>query len=203
MEQLSEFITTFTSGNLFLIFIALMVIILVVLVVALFKMKKEYTIEETDNNEDKDILGDIIADSKMDTVEAFKSEETKPFMIPIQMDYDNIDDYEASEEENAVISTDELEQKTKERMEALGINDNQAMIQKYEDEQEKKAIISYEELLKNAANITVTYTEEKTKAGSPRVNKIEVQDHVIEKVETYISEEEFLRMLKEFRVKLE
>ena len=42
-------------------------------------------------------------------------------------------------------------------MNSLGLNDNQVAIQKYEEEQEKKAIISYEQLVKNASNISLTY----------------------------------------------
>ena len=55
------------------------------------------------------------------------------------------------------LSTEELEKVARQRMENLGMNDNQVAIQKYEEEQEKKAIISYEQLLKNASNITLTY----------------------------------------------
>ena len=116
---------------------------------------------------------------------------------------DLINDFELSEEENAVISREELEQRTKERRDALGDSENQIAIAKYEEEQEKKAIISYEQLLKNASNITLTYTEEDLKKeDAPRVNKIEVEQKEISEPEVYLEQEEFLKILKEFRVSL-
>ena len=88
-------------------------------------------------------------------------------------------------------------------MQELGVSENDAIIKKYEEEQEKKAIISYEQLLKNASNITLTYKEEETKKGSPKINKIEVKEHEVTPAESYIDEEEFLKILKEFRLNLE
>ncbi len=116
---------------------------------------------------------------------------------------DIINEYESSEEENAVISAEELEKRTKERNDTLGKNDNQLAIEKYEEEQEKKAIISYEQLLKNASNITLSYKEENKKDNkSPRINKIEVEQKEITQAESYLEEEEFLKILKEFRMTL-
>lgn len=104
-----------------------------------------------------------MATSKEDMID-----ENKPLVkqidLPNVKTYDDIiEDYENGEEENAVISTEELEKVTRQRMEELGMNDNQVAIQKYEEDQEKKAIISYEQLLKNASNITLTYKEETNK----------------------------------------
>ena len=76
-------------------------------------------------------------------------------------------------------------------------------IKYYEEEQEKKAIISYEQLLKNASNITLTYKEEKNKKGAPKVNKIEVQEKEVTQAVSYVAEEEYLKILKEFRLSLE
>lgn len=149
---------------------------------------------------------ELLADTKEDTID-----ENKPLIkqvdIPSIKTYDDvINEYENSEEENAVISAEELEKKTKERMDALGINDNQVAIQKYEEEQEKKAIISYEQLLKNASNITLSYKEEKNNKkdkNSPKINKIEVQEKEVVGAEMYIKEDEFLKILKNFRARLE
>ena len=112
--------------------------------------------------------------------------------------YSLIDNYENNEEENAVISTDELERRKQEKFDELGVSDNEAMIQKYEEEQEKKAIISYEQLLRNAANISISYTEEKREDGAPKVNKIEVEKKDVTEAQSYIEEEQFLKILKDF-----
>ena len=150
-----------------------------------------------------DELNSLMATSKEDVID-----ENKPLVkqidLPNVKTYDNvIEEYENGEEENAVISTEELEKVTRQRMEDLGMNDNQVAIQKYEEEQEKKAIISYEQLLKNASNITLTYKEETNKKGAPKVNKIEVQEKEVTQAVSYVAEEEYLKILKEFRLSLE
>lgn len=150
-----------------------------------------------------DELNNLMATSKEDIMD-----ENKPLVkqidLPNVKTYDDvIEEYENGEEENAVISTEQLEKVTRERMENLGLNDNQVAIQKYEEEQEKKAIISYEQLLKNASNITLTYKEETNKKGAPKVNKIEVQEKEVTQAVSYVAEEEYLKILKEFRLSLE
>ena len=150
-----------------------------------------------------DELNNLMATSKEDMID-----ENKPLVkqidVPNVKTYDDIiEEYENGEEENAVISTEELEKVRRKRMEDLGMNDNQVAIQKYEEEQEKKAIISYEQLLKNASNITLTYKEEKNKKGAPKVNKIEVQEKEVTQAVSYVAEEEYLKILKEFRLSLE
>lgn len=163
--------------------------------------KDEKIIEEESDILDE--LNNLMATSKEDMID-----ENKPLVkqidVPNVKTYDDIiEEYENGEEENAVISTEELEKVTRKRMEDLGMNDNQVAIQKYEEEQEKKAIISYEQLLKNAANITLTYKEEKNKKGAPKVNKIEVQEKEVTQAVSYVAEEEYLKILKEFRLSLE
>ena len=166
------------------------------------EVKKEEKVAE----EEPDLLDELnklMATSKEDMID-----ENKPLVkqidVPNVKTYDDIiEDYENGEEENAVISTEELEKVTRQRMEDLGMNDNQVAIQKYEEEQEKKAIISYEQLLKNASNITLTYKEETNKKGAPKVNKIEVQEKELTQAVSYVAEEEYLKILKEFRLSLE
>ncbi len=166
------------------------------------EVKKEEKVAE----EEPDLLDELnklMATSKEDMID-----ENKPLVkqidVPNVKTYDDIiEDYENGEEENAVISTEELEKVTRQRMEDLGMNDNQVAIQKYEEEQEKKAIISYEQLLKNASNITLTYKEETNKKGAPKVNKIEVQEKEVTQAVSYVAEEEYLKILKEFRLSLE
>lgn len=162
--------------------------------------------KEESKKEELDILDELnnlMATSKEDIID-----ENKPLVkqidLPNVKTYDDvIEEYENGEEENAVISTEELERVTRQRMEDLGMNDNQVAIQKYEEEQEKKAIISYEQLLKNASNITLTYKEETNKKGAPKVNKIEVQEKEVTQAVSYVAEEEYLKILKEFRLSLE
>ncbi len=168
--------------------------------IAEVKKEEKVTEEEPDL---LDELNKLMATSKEDMID-----ENKPLVkqidVPNVKTYDDIiEDYENGEEENAVISTEELEKVTRQRMEDLGMNDNQVAIQKYEEEQEKKAIISYEQLLKNASNITLTYKEETNKKGAPKVNKIEVQEKEVTQAVSYVAEEEYLKILKEFRLSLE
>ena len=152
--------------------------------------------------DDLDLLESLKAEFQEDVID-----ENKPLIkqidVPNVMTYDNvIDEYEDNEESNAVISTEELEKATRDRMNTLGLNDNQAAIAKYEEEQEKKAIISYEQLLKNASNITLSYKKENNEKGCPKINKIEVKEKEVTQAISYLEEEEFLKILKEFRLSL-
>lgn len=200
MEKIRDFIDVFVTEDYFIIFLIIMVMILIVLVMALIKTRNQYVKEFNYKSDDGDLLDSL--KSNVSNEELPPIDRSLNIDIPKQT-YDSIiDDYESSEEENAVISTDELEKKSQERMEALGVTDNKAMIDKYEEEQEKKAIISYEQLLKNASNITITYTEEKIPEGGPKVNKIEVQEKAVSEAQSYIEEEQFLKILKEFRLSL-
>ena len=224
MNNIDKVIETFVSGDYFILFLVLTLAILVVLILALIKSRGEYNellnyeldrkkrkdngeVEVIEDEDDgSDILEDfkaLLADSKDDVID-----ENKPLIkqidVPNVKTYDDeIDDYETSEEENAVISAEELEKRAKERLDALGTNDNQEAIAKYEEEQEKKAIISYEQLLKNASNITLSYKEEASKdKDAPKINKIEAHQKEVTGTENYLEEEEFLKILKSFRESL-
>ena len=217
--------TNFIEGDYLLVFLALMLIILVVLIISLIKSRQEYNdlldytnkkeiIKEPESliNEVKSLDEDSLTDDLLKEFDALKTsttvEEEKPIIKQVNLSEvktynDIIDEYENSEEENAVISAEELERRTKERIDELGSNDNQVAIAKYEEEQEKKAIISYEQLLKNASNITLSYKEEEKKdKEAPRINKIEVEQKEVIGTENYLEEEEFLKILKEFRMTL-
>ena len=225
MENFSDFMDLFMTGDYFIIFLVLMLIIFAVLIMALVKTRMQYleiiNAEKTKNEEtsinDKivnskiddsiekilDDLDKLIAQTKEDTIKENEPLYTQVNIPQVKTYDDVINDYESSEEEEAVISSEELEKKTKERMNSLGLNDNQVAIQKYEEEQEKKAIISYEQLVKNASNISLTYKEEDIGSGAPKVNKIEIQEKEVTPPENYLKEEEFLSILKEFRLSLE
>lgn len=169
----------------------------------LIEKKEESEVKEDKEFDILDELNNLMATSKEDMIDE-NTPLVKQIDVPNVKTYDDvIEEYENGEEENAVISTEELERVTRQRMQDLGMNDNQVAIQKYEEEQEKKAIISYEQLLKNASNITLTYKEETNKKGAPKVNKIEVKEKEVTQAVSYVAEEEYLQILKEFRLSLE
>lgn len=230
MSNIMSFVNTFVTEDYFIIFLIIMLLILIVLIMALIKTRNQYYEElgskfsledellkhmgDTDENINiaKEVLNDdskVLNESsqnndainKDDLVmnSTNKSDEVKEDNTNF---YSLIDNYENNEEENAVISTDELERRKQEKFDELGVSDNEAMIQKYEEEQEKKAIISYEQLLRNAANISISYTEEKREDGAPKVNKIEVEKKDVTEAQSYIEEEQFLKILKDFRTSL-
>ena len=230
MSNIMSFVNTFVTEDYFIIFLIIMLLILIVLIMALIKTRNQYYEElgskfsledellkrmgDTDENiniakevlnDDAEVLNESVqnndAINKNDLVmnSTNKSDEVKEDNTNF---YSLIDNYENNEEENAVISTDELERRKQEKFDELGVSDNEAMIQKYEEEQEKKAIISYEQLLRNAANISISYTEEKREDGAPKVNKIEVEKKDVTEAQSYIEEEQFLKILKDFRTSL-
>ncbi len=222
MEDLNRFLDAFINGDTFIIFMVVMLMILLVLIIALFKTKTEYNeitikekrfesdkqkVEEV-KKEEKDITEDLTLESLKAVSEDDKFDENKPLIKQVDINSiqkykDNALKYEELDEENAVISADELEKRAKERLENLGSTENQEAIQKYEEEQEKKAIISYEQLLKNASNITLSYKEEKKDKNAPSIKKVEVEQKEVTGSEIYLEEEEFLKILKAFRISLE
>jgi len=214
-----DFISTLITEDFFAIFLIIMSMILLVLIMAVLKTRKQYLTIYENIDEDETVETEEYDDAMMlfeSLISKDLEEETVPaansdikedirfdIPIPIEQTYSNIiEDYENDEEEHAVISTSELERRTQERKEEMGVSSNQAMIDKYKEEQERKAIISYEQLLKNASNITITYKEEKTVAGAPKINRIEVQEKVVTEPQCYLDEEQFLKILKEFRLTL-
>lgn len=224
-SNIDDFLSAFLTSDYFLVFLVIVLIILIVLIIALMKSREEYkealesksNVDYLDKNIENAIPLPTTLEEHNDVLEGLESlkasgkeevfDENKPLIkqidIPNIKTYDDvIEDYESSEEENAVISAEELEKRTRERMETLGLSDNQAAIQKYEEDQEKKAIISYEQLLKNASNITLSYKNESSSKGAPKINKIEINQKEISAPQNYLEEEEFLKILKEFRVSL-
>lgn len=223
MQTIDKVLESFVNGDYFILFIVLTLSVLLVLVLALIKSRNEYNellmSDETKNRDkDEDSIKDLIDFDDEDILKELSSlqastnediiNEDKPLVKQIDIDsiksYDEVvKDYESFEEENAVISREELEQRAQERRDALGDTENQIAIAQYEEEQEKKAIISYEQLVQNASNITLTYKEEENKKDdAPRVTKIEVEEHEVTSPEVYLEQEEFLKILKEFRISL-
>ncbi len=212
MSNFDMFLDTFINGDYFLVFLAIVVMILVVLVVALIKTREDYkellVKEELDQKEElndtkEDFFGDLLASNTEETIESDKPLIKQIDVSALKTYDDEINEYEVNEEEHAIISAEELNEKTQERINELGSTANQAVIDRYEEEQENKAIISYEQLLKNASNITLSYKQEKTASDSPRINKVELEKREISAPDNYLAEEEFLKILKEFRINLE
>ena len=223
MRNIDKVLETFVNGDYFIVFLAITLVILLVLVLALIKTREDYNelLKQEQNKEQKPILNianeevkeekeeiedldDLMASSEEDKIDADKPLIKQIDVKGIKKYNDVIKDYESIDEENAVISREELEARAKERMDALGNSENQEAIAKYEEEQEKKAIISYEQLLENASNISLTYKEEKkTEKNAPKVNKVELEQREVTEAGMYIKEEEFLKILKEFRISLE
>ena len=226
MRNIDMILDSFVNGDYFIVFLVVILVILLVLVLALIKTREDYNelLMKEENRETKPIINiekednDILEeDDLMDDLESLMSssdeedkiDADKPLIKQVDLKniktYDDvIEEYQNIDEENAVISAEELEKKAKERLENLGSTENQEAIMKYEEEKEKKEIISYEQLLENASNITLSYKEEKnSKKGAPKVNKVEIEQKEVTDSQMYIEEEEFLKILKEFRISLE
>ena len=177
--------------------------------------QKEVIKEELEDNLMSENMIDSLEDDLFSDFDALKAtseedmiEPEKPLIkqidIPKLKTYnDIIEEYEMNEEECAVISAEELEKKAQARRDALGVSENRQLIEKYEEEQENKAIISYEQLLKNASNITLSYgEEEKKEPEAPKINNIQVTKREVSEAENYLEQEQYLKILKEFRLSL-
>ena len=223
MKNIDKVLDTFVNGDYFIVFLVIMLVILLVLVLALIKTREDYNelllkeeekeakqkpivnimSDEANELQNDDLMDNLKALSKDDTIDADKPLIKQVDLKGIKTYNDKLKEYESIDEENAVISAEELEKKAKERQETLGSTENQEIIAKYEEEQEKKAIISYEQLLENASNITLSYKEEKYKQkGAPKVNRVEIEQKEVTPSTMYLEEEEFLKILKEFRTSL-
>ena len=233
MANVDKVLEIFMDGNYFIIFLLLILIVLIVLVLCLIKSREEYNelLRSTEKEEylDSSVANENTQSKEMEVFESMKEDEIdifadfdslkatseedmfdeeKPLIkqidIPKIKTYDDIiNEYETNEEECAVISASQLDKVKQERMNELGVSDNRQVIERYEEEQENKAIISYEQLLKNAQNITLSYVEEEKKEkDAPKINKIEVTQREVSEPENYLEQEQYLKILKEFRLSL-
>jgi len=214
LTNIDKFMDVFLTGDYLVIFLFAVLVMIIVLIIALIKTKDEVVyVEKPIEKEDKII--EKSEESILDDLDLLKAttnediiNEDEPLIkqinIPNIKTYEDIiDEYESEEEEDAIISASDLEKVKNERMEKLGVTNSKIAIEKYEEEQENKAIISYEQLLKNAQNITLTYKEEPSKnIEAPKINKIEIEQKEISAPENYLEEEEFLKILKSFRMSL-
>ena len=219
MANVDKVLEIFMDGNYFIIFLLLILIVLIVLVLCLIKSREEYNelLRSTEKEEylDSSVANENTQSKEMEVFESMKEDEIdifadfdslkatieddmfdeeKPLIkqidIPKIKTYDDIiNEYETNEEECAVISASQLDKVKQERMNELGVSDNRQVIERYEEEQENKAIISYEQLLKNAQNITLSYVEEEKKEkDAPKINKIEVTQREVSEPENYLEQ---------------
>lgn len=193
MNNLNEFWDIFFSNEIIIILLVVLVIVLITLIIYLIKLEKG-------NKNIEPVLDDSLEEEK-DLLDELKEESTSPLFS------------NETDEENAIINVDELLSSCKEIKEETGL-DNSEIIDIYEKEQEKKAIISYEELLKNAAALSINYEKPQEKElEEPDIKIIEISDEPVKsqnievestnKVISYVKEEEFLQLLKQFRMDLE
>ena len=189
----NNFWNIFFSNEIILVILAILVIILITLIIYLLKLEKK----------DSKKTSMIFAEDTSDLLDDLKEEAFMPSIT------------NNNDEEAAIISTDELFSAADNIKKETGL-DNSEIIDMYEQEQEKKAIISYEELLKNAAALSIKYEEPKEKEETePAIRIIEINDNKTNdnknnsyvestnKVISYVKEEEFLKLLKQFRMDLE
>ena len=133
----------------------------------------------------------------------YAKEEYKPIKnIEVEITpEEEISDYEREQENHAIISASELENKINTMKESGEFEQHQEEIRKYEQELENKAIISYDELLSRASDGVVSYESEE-KLGGISIGKVDTKQ--IETIretgeKPYYKEEAFLEAMKEFR----
>lgn len=212
MDQIINFLYVFFNGDFFVVIIVALILILAVVLFGLIKTQREYEklLSEKENEEkstnekvellekeiEEPIKEELVVENKTDEV---LEEKVEPILeIEETKEINPIEAYELDEEANAVISTKDLENIEKERNELYGVENNAKLIEEYETEQENKAIISYSELLKNANSLELEFIEKpKEDEDAPVVKQVEVKQSF--KGVAYTAEEEYLKILKEFR----
>ncbi len=212
MNNFNEFVDLFFNSEYFVIFLIIVMLILLVIIAYLIKLQSSISKDtlKSQTVADNDILesinlslnSEIENEPKVEPIifeDLSNNEEKKNIVI------NPIEAYELNEEENAIISTKELENIEIERDKEYGKENNALLIQQYEEEQEKKAIISYEELLKNASSLELKCVETNASAldalDAPVIKQVEIESTPFKGV-SYAAEEEYLRILKEFKTSL-
>ena len=225
MSNWNDFVEIVLHGEYFIIFIAVLMIIIASIIIYLIKLQitssfNEYDEEEQEEvKEKKEIEKPILVQSQfnfnneeldnneivasVDVLE--KTQELKEIVEDISKienkEYEHIEQYEKEQEENAIISYEELSQR-KSDIETGKIVLDDETTKNYEEEQEEKAIISYEELLEKASG-TVLASKDESVPGIKITRVAPVnKGESLEITRPYYKEEKFLRTLKEFRASL-
>ena len=228
MNSWNDFVEIVLQGECFIIFIAVLMIIIASIIIYLIKLQitssfNEYDEEDQEevkeveekkeiekpilvqsqfnfNNEELDNNEFVVSDDVLE-----KTQELKEIVEDISKienkEYEHIEQYEKEQEENAIISYEELSQR-KSDIETGKIVLDDETTKNYEEEQEEKAIISYEELLEKASG-TVLASKDESVPGIKITRVAPVnKGESLEITRPYYKEEEFLRTLKEFRASL-
>ena len=228
MSSWNDFVKIVLHGEYFIIFIAVLMIIIASIIIYLIKLQitssfNEYEEDEVEEmkevKEKKEIEKPILVQSQFnfnneelnnnefvvsdDVLE--KTQELKEIVEDISKienkEYEHIEQYEKEQEENAIISYEDLLQR-KSDIETGKIVIDDETTKNYEEEQEEKAIISYEELLEKASG-TVLASKDESVPGIKITRVAPVnKGESLEITRPYYKEEEFLRTLKEFRASL-
>ena len=225
MNSWNDFVEIVLQREYFIIFIAVLMIIIASIIIYLIKLQitssfNEYDEEEQEEvKEKKEIEKPILVQSQfnfnneeldnneivasVDVLE--KTQELKEIVEDISKienkEYEHIEQYEKEQEENAIISYEELSQR-KSDIETGKIVLDDETTKNYEEEQEEKAIISYEELLEKASG-TVLASKDESVPGIKITRVAPVnKGESLEITRPYYKEEKFLRTLKEFRASL-
>lgn len=228
MSSWNDFVEIVLHGEYFIIFIAVLMIIIASIIIYLIKLQitssfNEYEEDEVEKRkevkEKKEIEKPILVQSQFnfnneeldnnefvvseDVLE--KTQELKEIVEDISKienkEYEHIEQYEKEQEENAIISYEDLLQR-KSDIETGKIVLDDETTKNYEEEQEEKAIISYEELLEKASG-TVLASKDESVPGIKITRVAPVnKGESLEITRPYYKEEEFLRTLKEFRASL-
>ena len=201
---IDNFIELLVKGDFFLIFLIVMMIVVTCIIAYLIKlqMSEKYYDEDEEDDEDSNFVEKYIP---LEDKEPVKKVDQKKFDFENNTIESSIKNYESDQEEMAIISADELDNRISNMKETGEFDRHLEQIDEYEAEQENKAIISYEELLKRASTNTVTY-ESTENLGGIKVGKVDTSkiDIAIEENNTpYYKEEAFLSALKEFRGSLQ
>ena len=228
MNSWNDFVEIVLQREYFIIFIAVLMIIIASIIIYLIKLQitssfNEYDEEDQEevkeveekkeiekpilvqsqfnfNNEELDNNEFVVSDDVLE-----KTQELKEIVEDISKienkEYEHIEQYEKEQEENAIISYEELSQR-KSDIETGKIVLDDETTKNYEEEQEEKAIISYEELLEKASG-TVLASKDESVPGIKITRVAPVnKGESLEITRPYYKEEKFLRTLKEFRASL-
>ena len=198
---IDNFIELLVKGDFFLIFLIVMMIVVTCIIAYLIKlqMNDRYSYEEDDEEDEDDNFVEKYIPIDSNT-KSSKKVDQKKFDFENNTIESSIKNYESDQEEMAIISADELDNRISNMKETGEFDRHLEQIDEYEAEQENKAIISYEELLKRASTNTVTY-ESTENLGGIKVGKVDTSKIEIASEENntpYYKEEAFLSALKEF-----
>ena len=202
---INNFIELLIKGDFFLIFLLVIVMIIISTIIYLIKLQMNEKMYYEDDEEDDELDNSITTKIETNQTEVNpKKFEQEKFNFDKETSKNNDDyikRYEDEQEELAIISAKELENRIAEMKKNNEFETHEKRIEEYEQEQENKAIISYEELLKRATSSSIYYESEENvggiKIGKVDTNKIETYSETSDK--PYYKEEAFLESLKEFR----